>query len=80
MYNVPGPGTYDPIKKRLGGKVRIGSSKRRPLCETKNTPGPGNYKTRGKFDGPKYGITPKRAEMQGNTIVPGPGRYRPSVK
>ena len=60
FIKAPGPGAYKPLKKRLGGKCRIGSAKRRPLTATSNVPGPGNYKTRSKFDGPKYGITPKR--------------------
>jgi len=42
-------------------------------------PGAGTYKTRSKFDGPKYGITPKRDVLSANMIVPGPGRYNPRL-
>jgi hypothetical protein len=50
---------------------------RKQLAETFNVPGPGNYKTRGKIGGPKYGITPKRNIASAKLIVPGPGRYNP---
>ena len=75
--NVPGPGKYHPKKHKIGGKVRIGSGKRRPLSAVSNVPGAGSYKTRSKFDGPKFGITPKRDGLSSNMIVPGPGRYNP---
>ena len=77
--NVPGPGKYKPRKHRLGGKVKMGTSKRRPLSGISNTPGSGTYKTRSKFDGPKFGITPKRDPLSSNMLVPGPGRYHPQV-
>jgi len=79
---TPGPGAYDPIKRQKGGKVRIGSAIRRPLYDTKNTPGPGNYEVRGKIEGPKYGIKPRRGDIghMNRSKVPGPARYNPSLK
>lgn len=78
---TPGPGAYEPGKRRKGGKVRIGSAVRRPLYDSKNTPGPGNYNVRGKIGGPKYGIKPRRGDIgHGNcSKVPGPARYNPSL-
>lgn len=40
---VPGPGNYDPKQPKRNSNVRIGTSRRKPLNESFDIPGPGAY-------------------------------------
>lgn len=53
----------------------IGSAKRRPLAQVKDTPGPGNYAYKTLVDeGPKYIMGTSRFDKK-KDVFPGPGTY-----
>ena len=79
--SLPGPGTYNPkvdyAKENLGN-VKIGTSTRVALQNSKSNPGPGNYNIHGSLGGPSFGIgTSNRGEGSGiKDKTPGPGQYK----
>lgn len=76
---IPGPGAYNPtvdLTKSKNSAIGIGTSNRYDFHPTKANPGPGQYDTRGRIGGPKYGFG---SEVRGNerkSEVPGPGQYK----
>lgn len=80
---APGPGAYNPRVLGLNGpSYRVGTGLRQNLSQTTNFPGPGTYQLRPSTgDGPKYGMTPKREDLNGKLMatIPGPGTYTPRV-
>jgi len=75
---VPGPGAYTPsdglVKEKRTG-VRIGTSNRSDLYDTKLNPGPGQYDVRGRIGGPKWGFGSDQRGRDYKSGVPGPGSY-----
>lgn len=77
-HQVPGPGTYQ-IKAELGKTAPLfGSSKRPPLSDINDTPGPGEYFIHKGKDAPAYTMRPKTATNK-KEFGPGPGHYNPSA-
>jgi len=77
---VPGPGAYTPsveLVKHTGPNVGIGTSNRYDLHPTKANPGPGQYDTRGRLVGPKWGFGSEPRGKDYKSAVPGPGSYNP---
>lgn len=82
----PGPGNYTPRNPVVEGSPAFGfgKSNRPPLSQTDpSVPGPGNYAitgTVGGNSGTKVVLTPRRADPQSKSKVPGPGAYKPNEK
>lgn len=73
----PGPGTYENKGLRPSSSApKLGTSKRPPLSQTEDIPGPGAYEFRSTNDGPQYSI-PGRDAKQQRPKTPGPGHYNP---
>jgi hypothetical protein len=80
---VPGPGAYSPTVSLTNIKtpgVRIGTSNRSDLYDTKANPGPGQYDVRGRVTGPKWGFGSDSRGKDYTSYVPGPGTYEQKSK
>jgi len=80
---VPGPGAYSPevgVTRDRNGGVRIGTSNRNNLYDTKANPGPGQYDTRGRIGGPKFGFGSESRGKDYKSGTPGPGAYEHKSK
>ena len=78
----PGAGTYSPTTKRTMKSTpsyKIGTEVRGPLSQVNKNPGPGMYRPRTSFDGPKWGMKGRKS-VEHDELVPGPGTYNPSDK
>jgi len=76
---VPGPGAYNvkvDATKLSNSAVGIGTSNRVEINPTKANPGPGQYDTRGRLGGPKYGFGTGIRDQEVKNNVPGPGQYK----
>jgi len=80
---VPGPGAYTPdvgLTRDKAPGVKMGTSNRSALYDTKANPGPGQYDVRGRVAGPQWGFG---SDMRGKgykSDVPGPGTYEHKSK
>jgi len=75
---IPGPGAYNPsvnLTKHNNSSVGIGSGNRTEINPTKANPGPGQYDTRGRIGGPKYGFGTGVRKEESRSVAPGPGQY-----
>lgn len=77
--NTPGAGSYNPTTSQVlkkNANYGMGTGKRRPLSAANRNPGPGMYRPRSSFDGPKYGMQGRKTAKDSQK-VPGPGSYTP---
>lgn len=76
---IPGPGAYTPsveFTKNTGPNYRIGTGNRSDLHSAKANPGPGQYDTRGRLAGPRWGFGSENRGQNNKNTTPGPGTYQ----